>query len=81
MPDDDRDWVLDAAASVPGVRGGYHLVDPETGNGLSVSFFDDEQAMAAAYQEVQRRGEELGWHNESRPQPVSSTVYKVTRHR
>jgi len=28
MPTDDRDWVLQAAAAVPGVHGAYHLIDP-----------------------------------------------------
>jgi hypothetical protein len=27
MPDDDRQWVIDAAKSVPGVRDAYHLID------------------------------------------------------
>lgn len=42
MPDDDRQWVIDAAKTVPGVLDGYHLVDPITGNGLSIAFFDDD---------------------------------------
>ena len=41
MPDDDRQWVIDAAKTVPGVLDAYHLIDPVTGNGLSVAFFDD----------------------------------------
>jgi hypothetical protein len=41
MPDDDRQWVIDAAKTVPGVRDAYHLVDPNTCNGLSIAFFDD----------------------------------------
>ena len=27
MPTDDRQWVIDAAKTVPGVLGAYHLVD------------------------------------------------------
>ena len=46
MPDDDRQWVIDAAKSVAGVRDAYHLVDPATGNGLSIAFFDDEVDVA-----------------------------------
>lgn len=30
-PDDDRQWVIDAAKAVPGVLNAYHLIDPETG--------------------------------------------------
>lgn len=48
MPTDDRDWVVEAAASVPGVRATYHLLDPATGNGLSIAVFDDDEAAAAA---------------------------------
>lgn len=34
MPDDDRQWVIDAMKTVPGVLGVYHLVDPSTRNRL-----------------------------------------------
>lgn len=46
MPDDDRQWVIDAAKTVPGVLEAYHLVDSATGNGLSIAFFDDEVDVA-----------------------------------
>ena len=46
MPEDDRQWVIDAAKTVPGVLDGYHLVDPITGNGLSIAFFDDDVDVA-----------------------------------
>jgi hypothetical protein len=80
MPDDDRDWVLDAAAGVPGVHGAYHLVDPATGNGLSVAFFEDEAAAAAAREAIVQRAQEIGWHNTPHPAPVSETIYQVMRH-
>lgn len=80
MPDDDRDWVLEAAAEVPGVRGSYHLVDPATGNGLSIAFFDDEAAAEAAGKAIARRATEIGWHDEPRPGPTSQTMYEVIRH-
>ena len=38
--------VIDPAKTVPGVLDAYHLVDPETGNGLSVAFFDDDVNVA-----------------------------------
>ena len=41
MPDDDRQWVIDAAKTVPGVLDAYHLIDPQTGDGLSIAFFED----------------------------------------
>ena len=79
MPTDDRDWVVEAAASVPGVRATYHLMDPETGNGLSIAVFDDESAAQAAGSAIRRRAEEVGWNNLPRPHPVSETFYQVVR--
>ncbi|MFD9885769.1 hypothetical protein ACFWZT_30430 [Streptomyces alboflavus] len=80
MPTDDRDWVLDAAASVPGVLGSYHLIDPVTGNGLSVAFFEDEAAARAAREAIERHAEEIGWHSVLHPAPASTTMYDVIRH-
>src|SRR3954447_18186662 len=42
MPEDDRRWVIDAAKSIAGVRDAYHLVDPATGNGMSIASFNHE---------------------------------------
>ena len=36
MPREDRQWVIDAAKSAPGVLDAYHLVDEGTGDGLSI---------------------------------------------
>lgn len=80
MPDDDRDWVLEAAAGVPGVHGAYHLVDPATGNGLAVAFFEDEEAAAAAREAIVARAQEIGWHERPHPAPKSETMYEVMRH-
>ena len=79
MPTDDRSWVLEAARSVPGVRETYHLVDPETGNGLSVGFYDSREAISAAHAAIEQRGREIGWQDQPRPGPVSVTVYEVLR--
>ena len=80
MPTDDRDWVLEAAASVPGVHGAYHVVDPATGNGLSISFFEDEAAAQAARKAIEQRAAEIGWHDTPHPAPASQTLYQVVRH-
>ncbi|MEU9057189.1 hypothetical protein AB0D37_43720 [Streptomyces sp. NPDC048384] len=82
MPADDRGWVLDAAAAVPGVHGAYHLVDPATGNGLSVAFFEDEAAAQAAHKAIEKRAEEIGWNEAGaqHPAPVPQTIYQVVRH-
>jgi hypothetical protein len=80
MPTDDRDWVLDAVATVPEVRAGYHLRDPETGNGLSISVFDDEAAAAAARKAIEARAEEIGWNDRPHPAPASERFYEVVRH-
>jgi hypothetical protein len=46
MPEDDRQWVIDAAKTMPGVRDAYHPLDAKTGNGLSIAFFDDDVDVA-----------------------------------
>jgi hypothetical protein len=79
MPTDDRDWVIDAVSEVSGVRATYHLLDPETGNGLSVAIFDDEEAAQAAGAAMRRRAEEIGWHDQTRPRFTSETRYQVLR--
>jgi hypothetical protein len=79
MPTDDRSWVLEAAKSVPGVRETFHLVDPTTGNGLSVGLYDSQEAISLAHAAIERRAEEIGWRDQSRPGPVSVTVYEVLR--
>ena len=79
MPTDDRDWVIDAIAGIPGVRATYHLLDPETGNGLSVASFDHETAAQAAGAAVRRRAEEIGWNDQPRPRYASETFYQVLR--
>jgi hypothetical protein len=80
MPEDDRQWVIDAARTVPGVRHAYHLVDPNTGNGLSVAFFDDDVDVAAVKAAIGRAAEEIGFNDTARPAPKSETIYRVVRH-
>ena len=78
---DDRNWVIDAAADIPGVRAAYHLVDPETGNGLSVAIFDDRAAAEAAGAAIRQRAEEIGWNDQPHPSFTSQTIYDVVRGR
>jgi hypothetical protein len=80
MPTDDRQWVIDAAKTVPGVLDAYHLVDEETGNGLSIAFFADDVDVDAVRAAISARGQEIGWHDEPRPAPASETIYRVIRH-
>jgi heme-degrading monooxygenase HmoA len=47
-----RAWI----AAQPGFCGGYHLLEPETGRALSLSLWQDEEALAAA-QLAQRAGD------------------------
>ena len=77
MPDDDRQWVIDAAKTVAGVRDAYHLVDPQTGNGLSVAFFDDDVDVADVKKAIEKKAAEIGWNDVQRPAPKSETVYRV----
>jgi hypothetical protein len=79
MPDDDRQWVIDAAKTVPGVLDAYHLVDPATGNGLSIALFEDDVDVAEVKAAISSRAEEIGWHNVPRPAPASETLYRVVR--
>jgi hypothetical protein len=79
MPDDDRQWVIDAAKSVEGVRDAYHLVDPATGNGLSIAFFDDEVDVSEVKAAIAGKAAEIGWHARPHPAPKSETIYRVIR--
>jgi hypothetical protein len=79
MPDDDRQWVIDAAKAVPGVLNAYHLVDPVSGNGLSIAFFEDDTDLAEVKVAIGRRADEIGWHNAPRPAPKLQTIYRVIR--
>ena len=79
MPDDDRKWVIDAAKSIPGVRDAYHLVDPSTGNGLSIAFFEDDVDVAEVKAAIAGRADAIGWYDVPRPAPTSETIYQVVR--
>lgn len=80
MPEDDRQWVIDAARGVPGVRDAYHLVDPRTGNGLSIGFFDDDVDVSDVKAAIAAKAREIGWNDVPRPAPKSETIYQVIRH-
>jgi hypothetical protein len=80
MPVDDRQWVIDAAKAVPGVLDAYHLIDPATGNGLSIAFFEDDVDIGAVKAVISEKAEDIGWHKKQRPAPESETIYRVLRH-
>lgn len=63
-----------------GVLDAYHLVDPDTGNGLSVAIFEDDVDVSAVKAALSAKGQEIGWHDEPRPARKSETVYRVIRH-
>ena len=79
MPDDDRQWVIDAAKNVAGVLGAYHLLDPATGNGLSIAFFDDGVDVTQVKSAIAEKALEIGWNDVPRPSPKSETIYRVIR--
>ncbi|MEC3914438.1 hypothetical protein [Nocardia sp. CDC160] len=79
MPDDDRSWVMQTVSAVDGFVAAYHLRDPATGNGLSISLFDDDTAAEAAGVAVAERARDIGWHETPRPAPVSVHHYEVMR--
>lgn len=80
MPDDDRQWLIDAAKAIPGVLTAYHLVNVETGNGLSVAFFEDDVDIAAVKRAIGERAQAIEWNAVPRPAPKSETLYRVIRH-
>ena len=79
MPDDDRQWVIDAAKSVPGVLNAHHLLDEKTGNGLSIALFEDGVDVAQVKAAIAEKALEIGWNDVPRPAPVSATIYRVIR--
>lgn len=79
MPGDDRQLVINAMKTVPGVMDLYHLVDPDTGNGLSVGFFEDGTDGAAVKAAIADKAVEIGWNDQPRPAPLSETIYRVIR--
>ena len=79
MPDDDRQWVIDAAKTVPGVLNAYHLVDEATGNGLSIALFQDEVDVAQVKAAIAQEALEIGWNDVPRPAPSSEKFHRVLR--
>lgn len=79
MPDDDRQWVIDAAKNVAGVLSAYHLLDPATGNGLSIAFFDDGVDVTQVKAAIAEKALEIGWNDAPRPSPMYETIYRVIR--
>lgn len=80
MPVDDRQWVIDAAKAVPGLLDAYHLVDENTGDGLSIAFFEDGVDVGEVKSAIAAKAADIGWHDEPRPAPDSETMYRVVRH-
>lgn len=79
MPDDDRQWVIDAAKTAPGVLDAYDLVDSATGNGMSLAFLEDQVNIAEVKAAISAKAEENGWQDQPRPAPRSETIHQVVR--
>lgn len=62
-------WVLETVDSCDGFVAAYHLVDEKTGESISFSLFETEEAASAAEQQVGRARERLG-RNPSPPDEV-----------
>jgi heme-degrading monooxygenase HmoA len=73
----DREYVLEAIKDLPGFRGVYHLVDPESGRALSISFFDSDEDAQAAQQAV-GSAREAGAHGGPSPNRVDK--WQVVRY-
>ena len=74
----DREYVLEALADLDGFRGVYHLVDPGTGRGLSISLWDSAEE-AEAGQEAVGQAARAGGHGGPGPDHVEA--WDVVRHR
>ena len=59
-----RPWVVEAAKSVPGCRGAYHLRRRDGNGGLSVSFWDDAERGREAISKARPEGYEGGGPDE-----------------
>ena len=75
MPTDDRDWALDSATEVAGVRATCHQRDPQTGNGLSMTVVDGAVALGAV---MVARATTIGW-NEKPHRRFTSDVLAGSR--
>jgi hypothetical protein len=56
-----------------------HLLDPATGNGLSIAFFEDDVDVTQVKSAISKKAIEIGWNDVPRPSPVSETMYTVIR--
>ena len=58
----------------------YHLIDPQSGKGLSIAIVEDDTDGAAVKTAIEAHGAEIGWNDQPRPTPKSETFYRVMRH-
>jgi hypothetical protein len=65
----DREYVVEAIKDKSGFQGVYHLVHPESGRALSISFFDTDEDAQAAQQAV-GAAREAGGHGGPSPERV-----------
>jgi hypothetical protein len=73
----DREYVIEAIKGQSGFRGVYHLVHPETGRALSISFFDSDDDAQEAQRAV-GAAREAGGHGGPSPDRVEK--WDVLRH-
>jgi hypothetical protein len=73
----DREYVLGAIKDRPGFQGVYHLVHPESGRAMSISFFDTEEDAQAAQHAV-GAAREAGSHGGPSPDVVET--HEVVRY-
>jgi heme-degrading monooxygenase HmoA len=74
---DDRQFVLAVIGSMPGFRGAYHLVNRDSGEALSVSFWDSDAHADAGQEAV---GERFRSGGHGGPGPTRSQRFEVVRH-
>ena len=59
-PFPDAPWVAEVGTGVPGVHALYHVIDDETGEGLSISIGDDDDAFDRATQAILAENDKRG---------------------
>ena len=55
-------------------HGDLPLVDPATGNGLSVAFFEDDVDASEVRGAISAKADQIGWQDEPRPARESETI-------
>lgn len=76
-PMPDAPWAPEAGANEPGMHAIYHVVDPETGRGLSIAFAEDEHATDRAGTAIMAANAQRGSDTIDIKALGGATVYQI----